>query len=60
MTDALRSRGVTDLAAILAAEVGVIAFKIAFDRWVSKPNAQDLSRFLRASLDQLKGIVAGT
>ena len=60
MADALRSRGVTDLAAILAAEVGAITFKIAFDRWVSEPDEHDLSRLIRASLDQLKGIVAGT
>jgi hypothetical protein len=60
MAEALRRRGVTDLAASLTAEVGVIAFKTAFDRWVSEPNAQDLSRLIRASLDQLKGIVAGT
>ncbi len=60
MAEALRRRGVTDPAASLAAEVGVIAFKTAFDRWVSEPNAQDLSRLIRASLDQLKSIVAGT
>ena len=60
MADALRRRGVSDLAAILAAEVGAITFKIAFDRWISEPDEQDLSRLIRASLDQLKGIVAGT
>ena len=60
MAEALRRRGVTELAAILAAEVGAIAFKTAFDCWVSEPNEQGLSRLLRASLDQLKGIVAGT
>lgn len=60
MAEALRRRGVTDPAASLAAEVGVIAFKTAYARWVSEPNAQDLSRLLRASLDQLKGIIAGT
>jgi AcrR family transcriptional regulator len=60
MAEALRRRGVTDPAASLAAEVGVIAFKTAFDRWVSEPNAQDLSRLIRASLDLLKSIVAGT
>jgi AcrR family transcriptional regulator len=59
IADALRSRGVTDLAASITAEVGSIAFKIAFDRWASEPDEQDLSQLLRASLDQLKGIVAG-
>ncbi len=60
MADALRSRGVTDPAAILAAEVGSITLKTAYDRWVSEPDEQDLSRLIRASLDQLKSIVAGT
>jgi AcrR family transcriptional regulator len=60
MADALRSRGVSDLAASIAAEVGAITFKIAFGHWVSEPDEQDLSRLIRASLDQLKGIVAGT
>jgi AcrR family transcriptional regulator len=60
IADALRRRGVSDLAAILAAEVGIITFKIAFDRWINEPDEQDLSRLIRASLDQLKGIVAGT
>ena len=59
MAEALRRRGVTDPAASLAAEVGVIVFKTAFDCWVSEPNTQDLSRLIRASLDHLKGIVAG-
>jgi AcrR family transcriptional regulator len=60
MAEALRRRGVIDPAASLAAEVGAIAFKAAFDRWASEPNAQDLLQLVRASLDQLKGIVAGT
>ena len=60
MAEALRRRGVTDLAASLAAEVGVIAFKIAFDRWVSEPNPQDLSQLIRVSLHQFKEIVANS
>jgi AcrR family transcriptional regulator len=59
MADALRRRGVTDPAASLAAEVGVIAFKTAYARWVSDPGEQDLSQLIRASLDQLKSIIAG-
>ncbi|GCE07482.1 TetR family transcriptional regulator [Dictyobacter aurantiacus] len=60
IADALRSRGVPGLSASIAAEVGAIAFKIAFDRWVSDPDEQDLSHLFRASLNQLKSIVAGT
>ena len=59
MADALRRRGVTDPAASLAAEVGVIAFKTAYARWVSAPDEQDLSRLIRESLNQLKVMIAG-
>jgi len=59
MADALRRRGVTDPAASLAAEVGVISFYTAFARWVSEPDGQDLSRLIRESLDQLKVIIVG-
>jgi AcrR family transcriptional regulator len=59
MADALRRRGVTDPAASLAADVGVIAFGTAFARWVSAPDGQDLSRLIRESLDQLKVMIAG-
>lgn len=60
MADALRRRGVPDPAASLAAEVGVIAFKTAFARWVSAPDEHDLAQLIRESLDQLRIITAGT
>jgi AcrR family transcriptional regulator len=60
MSDALRSRGVPNPMAILAVEVGYIAFKTAYARWISEPDEQDLLRLIRASLDQLKDIVADT
>ncbi|MFD5506515.1 hypothetical protein ACFWIB_01885 [Streptomyces sp. NPDC127051] len=59
MTEALRRRGVTDPAAILAAEVGIAAFKVAFGRWISDPGHQDLSRRVRDSLEELKAVTAG-
>ena len=59
MADALRRRGVPDPAASLAAEVGVIAFKTAFARWVSAPDEQDLALLIREALDQLKVLIAG-
>ena len=59
MADALRRRGVTDPAASLAAEVGVIAFKTAYTRWVSAPDEQDLSRLIQESIDQFKVMIAG-
>jgi hypothetical protein len=44
----------------LAAEVGVIAFKTAFARWVDDPHEHDLARLIRQALDQLKAATAGT
>ncbi len=58
LAEALRRRGVTEPAASLAAEVGVIAFKTAYARWVSEPDEQDLARLIRETLDQLKVIAA--
>jgi AcrR family transcriptional regulator len=60
MADALRGRGVPEPAASLAAEVGVIAFKTAFARWVDDPHEHDLARLIRQALDQLKAATAGT
>lgn len=60
MSDALRRRGVADPAATLAAEVGLVAFRAAFARWVSAPDEQDLARLIRDALDQVKDITAGT
>lgn len=60
MADALRGRGVTDLAARLAAEVGVIAFKTAFVQWVDDPHEHDMARVSRQVLAQLKAATAGT
>jgi hypothetical protein len=59
MTDALRRRGVADPAASLAAEVGLVAFRTAFIRWVSAPDEPNLSRLIQEALDQVKVIVAG-
>jgi AcrR family transcriptional regulator len=58
MADALRRRGVADPAASLTAEAGLAAFKIAFERWVKETNPRDLSRLIRASLDELKAVIA--
>ena len=58
MADALRKRGVTDPTASLAAELGVIAFKIAYAQWISNPHEQDLARLIRQALDQLKAMTA--
>ena len=60
LAGALRRRGVGDLAACLAAEAGIMVFRVAFERWVDEGNQQELSQLLRASLDELRAVTAGT
>lgn len=60
MGEALRQRGVPEPPASLAAEVGVLAFHVAFTRWVNDAEERDLSRLIREALDQLRVILAGT
>jgi AcrR family transcriptional regulator len=57
--DTLRRRGVAEPAASLTAEAGIAVFRIAFERWTSETNQQDLSQLIRESLDALKAVTAG-
>jgi AcrR family transcriptional regulator len=56
---ALRSRGVPDPAATLAAETGIAIFKLAFDQWVNDDKKRDLAHHIREALDELKAVTAG-
>lgn len=60
LASALRTRGVGDPAASLTAEAGIAVFKIAFERWIAAPDGTDLTQVMRASLDELKAVTAGT
>jgi AcrR family transcriptional regulator len=59
LAEALRGRGVKDPSASLAAEAGIGAFKVAFERWVAQPTKRNLPRLVRESLDELKAVTAG-
>jgi AcrR family transcriptional regulator len=59
IADALRRRGVSDLAASLTAEAGIAVFKIAFERWTNETSQPDLPRLIRESLGELKAVTAG-
>ena len=59
VADALRRRGVPDLAAGLAAETGVTVFKIGFETWIGDESTADFAQCIREALDQLKGLTAG-
>lgn len=54
LTDALKDRGVTDPTASLAAELGILALKIAHVRWSDSANQQDLAALARQSLHELQ------
>jgi AcrR family transcriptional regulator len=60
IANALRRRGIADPIATFAAEAGITIFKTAFERWGSGKQPRDLAAHLRASLDELKAVIAGT
>ena len=58
VAEALRQRGVTEPAASLAAESGVIVFKTAYTSWASDPAGPDLSQLIHEALGQLHTMAA--
>ena len=58
ISDALRRRGVADPTASLAAELGVLAFKRAFARWMDPGNRQEFCDLARQSLQELRAASA--
>jgi AcrR family transcriptional regulator len=59
VADVLRSRGVGDLPASLAAEAGIAVFRVAFERWISETGQADLAGLMRESFEELKAVAAG-
>ena len=51
--EAMRRRGVPDPDASLAAETGIVVFRVEFERWISEPDGADLSQHMREMLDRL-------
>jgi AcrR family transcriptional regulator len=58
MAGALVARGVAELAARLAAEIGALALKQGFAVWVAGETAQDLGELMCAELDRLRTTAA--
>jgi len=58
LTSALDKRGVPDLTASLAAELGVRAFHRAFEHWVDPASQQTLTELARQALDELRAATA--
>jgi len=47
---ALQRRGVADPAASLAAEAGIAAFKVGFERWVDDPRGRKMGHHMREAM----------
>ena len=59
LADGLVRRGVDEPTASLAAQTGVAAFRVAFERWLAEPGDRSLADTLRDSFDQLSAVIAG-
>jgi AcrR family transcriptional regulator len=55
---ALRERGVSPNAAILAAQAGVTVFHVAFARWVEQDDPAAFRRLMDESLEELRSVTA--
>jgi AcrR family transcriptional regulator len=58
MTEALGKRGVPDLTAGLAADIGIRAFYRAFGQWADPASQQTLTELARHALDDLRAATA--
>jgi AcrR family transcriptional regulator len=58
MIDALKRRGVADLTAHVAAQLGSLAWKLAYDRWIAAPDREDFGEIARRTLGELQAASA--
>ena len=58
LSEALRRRGVPELAAELAAETGVSVLQIALTRWIKDPTERPWEFHVREALDELRLLTA--
>jgi AcrR family transcriptional regulator len=58
VTAALRERGTDELAARLGAELGMLAFSVAFDRWMKANDDEPFAPFADAALSDLRARAA--
>jgi AcrR family transcriptional regulator len=57
IADALRARGVDSAVAAVAAELGILAFREAFDTWIADADGGALATLMVASLARLRGAI---
>jgi AcrR family transcriptional regulator len=58
MTDALKRRGVPDLTSAVAAELGALAWKIAYERWSDPAGHDDFVDVARRALSEVRAASA--
>ncbi|MDQ2813332.1 MAG: TetR/AcrR family transcriptional regulator [Actinomycetota bacterium] len=58
MTDALKRRGIPDLTSYVAAELGTLALKIAYERWSDTATGDEFSEIARRALSELQAASA--
>ena len=58
ISEALRGRGADESTATLTAELAVLVFKVAVDRWIADDRDRDLSRHVDETVAQLKAVTA--
>jgi AcrR family transcriptional regulator len=58
MTEALTRRGVSDLAASVAADLGALAMNIAYDRWAGPADSGDFGELARRALAEVRAATA--
>ncbi|MFE0019978.1 helix-turn-helix domain-containing protein [Amycolatopsis sp. NPDC059021] len=54
MIDALKRRGVPELTSRVAAELGALAWKIAYDRWSDTATSDDFGELARQALSEVR------
>ena len=59
VADALRTRGVAEPAASLAAQSGIAVFHTGFAEWIAPTNIRSFSQIITDSLAALKAVVSG-
>jgi AcrR family transcriptional regulator len=58
MAEALRARGVEEPGASMAAELGMAAFRVAFERWVTDRDERTLPELIREALTSVSAVAS--
>ena len=58
MAEGLRARGVEEPDASMAAELGMAAFRVAFERWLAPEEARTLPELIREALASVTAVIA--